>query len=290
MRSPRLGPDRDAVRMLIPSAVYSRSRSDLRREGLSPGMIAALVRAGAVVRARNGVYLDPQDDARVREAATLGGRLTCVSELQRRGVFVLDRPNTHVHLPANASRHRRPPEGVRRHWGGLLRRPHPRSCTVEAIDAVRHAILCQEPRASVATIDSALRCGVLRRDDLPELFASLPRRYRVLSRLVDERAESGPESLVRLILRRLGVRFDVQVKIRGVGRVDFLVEGWLIIECDSEEFHGGWEARRRDLRRDQAAAAMGYTTYRPIAEDIFWNQHLVVDALRGLLGRRRHTG
>jgi very-short-patch-repair endonuclease len=219
----------------------------------------------------------------VCEAARLGGRLTCVSELRRRGVFVLERPQTHVHLAANASRHRRPREGVHRHWDRLLRQPHPRSCTVEGLDAVRQAVLCQEPRGAVATIDSALRCGVIRRDELSELFASLPRRYRVLSRLIDERAESGPESLMRLLLRRLGLTFDVQVKIAGVGRVDFVVAGWLIIECDSEAHHGGWDARRRDLRRDQAAAALGYCTFRPIAEDILWHQDRVLAALRGLL-------
>jgi very-short-patch-repair endonuclease len=40
-----------------------------------------------------------------------------------------------------------------------------------------------------------------------------------------------------------------------VGRVDFLVEGWLIIECDSKAHHEGWDKQRRDRRRDLAAAA-----------------------------------
>ncbi|MFJ6652942.1 DUF559 domain-containing protein [Microbacterium sp. NPDC091313] len=156
---------------------------------------------------------------------------------------------------------------------------------MDALDAVRHAVLCQEPRAAVATIDSALHRGALRDDDLSELFDSLPRRYRVLRRLVDRRAESGSESMMRLLLRKLHARFAVQVRISGVGRVDFLVEGWLIIECDSEAHHAGWDARRRDLRRDQAAAAMGFCTYRAIAEDIFWNQDAVLRAIRGLLRR-----
>ncbi len=202
-------------------------------------------------------------------------------------MFVMERPRTHVHVKVNASRQREVEGVTTRHWGSLLRTPHPRAATVEGVDAVRHAVLCQEPRASVATLDSALRCGVIRDDDLDDLFASLPRRYRVLRRLVDPRAESGAESMMRLLLRRVGARFDVQVELRGVGRVDFLVAGWLIVECDSEAHHGGWEARRRDLRRDQAAAALGFATYRPIAEDIFWHPERVLDALRGLLGARR---
>jgi very-short-patch-repair endonuclease len=126
---------------------------------------------------------------------------------------------------------------------------------------------------------------LIRSDELDELFAGIPRRFGVLRALIDARAESGPESLLRLMLRRLGCRFDVQVKIDGVGRVDFVVDGWLIVECDSEAHHGDWAARRRDLRRDQAAAPLGYSTFRPIAEDIMWNPDAVQAALRGLVRR-----
>ncbi|MCY1159280.1 MAG: hypothetical protein MOP51_2305, partial [Citricoccus sp.] len=49
-----------------------------------------------------------------------------------------------------------------------------------------------------------------------------------------------PESLMRLILCDLGVEFSLKVKIVGVGRVDFVVDGFLIIECDSKAFHQGW--------------------------------------------------
>ena len=75
---------------------------------------------------------------------------------------------------------------------------------------------------------------------------------------------------MRLMLRAKGAHIDVQVKLRGVGRVDFVVDGWLIIECDSKAHHEGWKEQRRDRRRDLAAAALGYTTIRPIAEDILY--------------------
>lgn len=89
------------------------------------------------------------------------------------------------------------------------------------------------------------------------------------------------------MLRSLGLSFEVQVAIPGVGIVDFVVEGWLIIECDSEAHHSSWNAQRRDRRRDQEAAALGYATYRPIAEDIMWNPDSVLAALRGLVASRR---
>jgi len=136
-------------------------------------------------------------------------------------------------------------------------------------------------------LDSALHTGVLADGDLDELFEALPRRLAVLRRLIDPRSESGPETLVRLMLRSLGLRFEVQVDLRGVGRVDFVVEGWLIIECDSVAHHSTWDAQRRDRRRDQAAAALGYATYRPIAEDIMWDPAVVLTAIRGLTERSR---
>ena len=35
---------------------------------------------------------------------------------------------------------------------------------------------------------------------------------------------------MRLMLRGLGCQIEVQVVIPGVGRVDFVVDGWLIVE------------------------------------------------------------
>lgn len=131
-------------------------------------------------------------------------------------------------------------------------------------------------------------------DELDELFAALPNRYRALRPLLDPRAESGTETLVRLILRALGLRFEVQVDIRGVGRVDFVVQGWLIIECDSRAHHSDWEAQRRDRRRDLAAAEAGYVTLRLLAEDILWNPARVRAAITGVTGhfqaKRRTEG
>src|SRR5690606_15621591 len=159
-------------------------------------------------------YLPPDVPADTVDACAVGGRLACVSELARRGVFVLERPALHVHLHENP---RHPPalaRPVQRHWDRLRRTPPPGSTSVEAFDAVLQAVRCQPPRAAVATLDSALHLGVLHADDLDELFRRLPRRHAVVRKLIDPRAESGPETLVRLMLRSLGAKFDVQVEIR----------------------------------------------------------------------------
>ena len=243
------------------------------------------VAAGRLTRLQQGAYCSEATPEDCVAAGRARGRLACVSELRRIGVFVLAHSTRHIHVTPEASR--LAPAGTNRlHRDRLLRTPHPRALSVEIIDALRQSVLCQNPRAAIATIDSALHLGLLRRDALDELFAALPHRHRRLRRLIDARAESGPESLMRLILRTIGCRFDVQVWISGVGRVDFLVDGRLIIECDSEAYHSSWESQKRDRRRDQAAATLGLTTYRPIAEDIMWRPDLVRAAVTGLIATR----
>lgn len=277
--------------MLSPTEPRAVTTSELRAEGWSKRRIARAVDRGELLHLHRDAYCAPDLPLPCIEAGRLGARLTCTSELERLGVFVMTHPDrVHVHLPRSAALRNPQSARAKRHWM-ILNRPRPRgSLCVSPLDALIHAVGCQEPRAAVASLDSALHRRVLRGSELDELFAALPARHGVLRRLLDERAESGPESLLRLILRSIGCRYDVQVTIAGVGRVDFVVNGWLIVECDSREFHGDWAAQRRDHVRDLASAALGFATLRVTAEDIMWRPDEVRRALTGLLrspgGRR----
>jgi very-short-patch-repair endonuclease len=286
----------------IPSLPADRrlSTEDLRAIGLSERDIARLVRDAKLVRVRVGSYARVDSHAHALQALRVGGRLTCVSELARRGVFVHggagdlvgERARVHVQLELNASRLglRTDKRDTRLHWVTLRRGVAPRAVSVDLFDALVQSAGCQSPRAFIASVDSALHLGLLHADDVDAVFAALPRRFRRLRYLVDGRAESGSETLVRLMLRALGRRAELQVVIRGVGRVDLVVDGWLVVECDSKAFHSSWDQQREDRRRDQALAALGYVVYRPIAEDILYHPDIVVAALKGLLAlpmRRR---
>lgn len=273
-----------------------RTRADLRATGYKARTITAAVRSGALIRGRRDHYLDSGTHDEIVRAVRVGGRLTCLSLLKMLGVFVLVCDTLHVHVPTQATRLRSPHDrrtrlqprkrvGVTLHWTPLHEPVHQNTC-VGIIDTFVHALRCQAPRAAVASLDSALRLGVLSMQQLGELFDVLPAKYRMLRGLVDPRSESGPESFVRLMLRGLGVEFRAQVDFDGVGRVDFLVEGWLVIECDSEEFHGTWGERERDLRRDALLAARGYRTLRLSARVIMYEPEVALAAIRGLVGTR----
>lgn len=269
------------------------SRADLLEAGLSPKRITKAVREGRITRLRRDHYvLAPDADA--DRAVRLGGRTTCVTALASTGAFLIADGRLHVHVDRHASRLRAPDDRKRRwnkrryrnkvrlHWVALLEPPTDRG-SVALLDAVRALVRCRPPREVIATLDSMLHLGLTTLDDLTRVFDALPRRYRVILRLLDGRSESGTESLVRIMLRQLGASPEVQVEIDGVGRVDFVIAGLLIVECDSRAHHGDWEQRKKDIRRDQAAAIRGYTTVRLLAEDILYRQDEVRQALAGIL-------
>ncbi len=262
--------------------------SELRSDGYSERAIAALVDSGQLIRVRRGWYLTVNAPVCLAEAARLGGRLDCLSLLREAGVFVATSPALHIQLTNGASRLPARPPRVVAHWRGTT--ADPSSPLAPWVEALAQACRCQDPRSAIATLDSAWHQGLVDEAGMREVFARLPLRYRSLAGLVDPRSESGVESLMRLILRTLGCDVRIQQRIHGVGRVDFVVDGWLIIECDSEAHHAGWDAQRRDRRRDMAAASLGYMTVRPIAEDILHHRDRLTATLRMIIahGPRTH--
>lgn len=234
---------------------------ELVAAGATRSQLAWAVGTGRLVRIRIGHYSLPDLDEPTRRAIRVGGRLACVSALERVGVWVRDSPAApHVHLEPTKSRLRGPDDMKARylkryrctlHWGALVASAD--DARVSGIDALIQAIGCLPRVDAIATIDSALR---LRVADIRELrqhpaFASLLAH-------VDARAESGLETYVRVPLKDLGFRVQPQFRIAGVGRVDILVEGRVIVETDGRQFHESV----RDRRRDALLTALGYTVLR----------------------------
>lgn len=261
--------------------------AQLRADGVTRATIRRGVREGALIRVRKGSYVRGDCPIEALEAARQGGQVDCVSMLRLLGVFVLDQHRPHIRISHGQTRVReRSIPGVVRHWRDTPTRAD--STLADLVGAIAQACRCQPPRAAVATLDSALHLGILDRDWLHAVFRMLPRRYRALEPLLDARSEAGTESLVRLLLRGHGILARVQVQIEGVGRVDLLVDGWLIIECDSRAFHEGWASQQRDRERDRAAAERGFTTLRLLATDCLWHPERVLAAVDGL--RRARAG
>lgn len=112
---------------------------------------------------------------------------------------------------------------------------------------------------------------------------SLPRAARIDVSDCDGLAESGVESLVRVALRDAGLSVESQVRIAGVGRVDLLVEGQVIVEVDGREWHR--DQQSRDYRRDLEATKRGYSVIRVDYEHATSHAQIVVDAVLAAVHR-----
>lgn len=259
--------------------------AELRAAGWSKTQLRNAVASGALIRVRRGQYVQATCPSSCREAARLGGRLDCVSAVKAYGAFVLERLPIHVQLKPTASRVPPAAHAVR-HWRESDAPEH--AAIVPPVEALRQAVACmQNAYAIVAMLDSALHIGLLSVAQVGEVFAGMPRRKRRLIFRLNRTAESGSESIVRMLLEELGCEVDVQVRFSGIGRVDLVVDGWLVIECDSREHHSSPEQQVRDRRRDRMLAARGYVTLRLIAEEVFYDIDAVRAALRGILRSRR---
>lgn len=273
--------------------------AELRADGMTRTAIATAVGLGYLVRARRGFYLAATAPDVILRAVRVGGRLTCLSLLALWGVFVLRNDEIHVHMTRGSSRMRSPhsrrvplensrTRGARLHWLPLSERIPAQAACVGVLDALVHSVLCQTPRAAIATLDSALHLGILTEVTLAEVFRALPAKFSPLRDLVDGRAESGPETFMRLMLRTLGRTVELQVEFLGIGRVDLLVDGWLVIECDSKEFHESWQQQMKDRDRDLALAARGFVTLRVTAAQIMYRHDEVLAAVKALLAVPRN--
>jgi very-short-patch-repair endonuclease len=237
------------------------TRADLIALGITDRQIRRWVELGELLRARRGHFVRPDLDQESARAIAIGGRLTCLSELRRIGVWVLDTPIIHVHVDPHATRLRGTGERVRLHWN-LVRHSSPDSARVGIVDALLDAGRCLHYRAWIASVDSALHGGQLHPARLHELRRALPANRRHLIRWIDRRAESGLESIVRVLAVELGLRVRSQVTIPGVGRVDLVIEDWIVVETDGSAFHDQ-ALSPRDRRRDARLIATGRSVLRP---------------------------
>lgn len=200
----------------------------------------------------------PTADPKLVEAASHGGALTCAHALRLHGIWVLT-PDDVVHV-----------------WLGGRGRAHHKGCKcvghydvghsgvglAPLEEALIHVYRCGGDEAFFAALESSLMQHKISSAARRRIRRRLPARAHWLVDLARSDADSGLESLLRLRLHLLGITLDCQVTIPGVGRVDFVLDGRLILEADGKENHDGPTQRHRDLSRDATASALGYETLR----------------------------
>jgi very-short-patch-repair endonuclease len=249
------------------------TRAQLLATGASPRGLTAAVRDGRLIRVREGYYAHPWTEPRLLHAVRIGGRLGCVSAAERLGIWAAPHQFAHVSVDPGASRLRSPrdramplrqetSDGCVLHWLRTVDQRGGSVHTVGVLDALVQVVRCQPAEFAVAALDSAAYGHLVDASDLDRVFTAVPKRLAALRRLVDGRCMSGIESLVRLMLIDLGLPFEPQVRFPGIGTVDFVVAGCVVVETDGRLGHMDSLSAARDYRRDAAAIRLGYAVVR----------------------------
>ena len=254
--------------------------ADLLARGKSEREIRRAVAQGRLLLVRRGVLATPETPVPLLRAARVGGVATSTTGAAALGLWTppdppearADGERLHVAFRRTTTRFHHADDGARplvRTPSIVLHRTAPDEVDAAAASGIapvltvlEHAFRSLPPEHALAILDSALHHRFLRTADLPALAARVPARLRPVVTAADGRADSGIETITRHLLRLLGLRVEVHPVLPGIGEVDLLVEGRLVVELDGREFHDDEEAFHRDRRRDLVAATTRYRSLR----------------------------
>ncbi|NJC20989.1 very-short-patch-repair endonuclease [Arthrobacter pigmenti] len=262
------------------SGSVARTR-DLIGWGITPSQLRTAVDSGGLLRIRKGLYALPDAPSEFIAALKMNALLTCASAAKHHGLWLLT-PPPKLHI-----------SGIGRNSGGNVNhqfrtvKTHPSLPLLGVVDTLVHALQCLPPIDAAVVVESSLRRGDTVKSFIEQrLQGNRNGKARASLSLVTGCAESAIEVVARILFRQAGFHVETQVRIDGVGRVDFLLEGFLVVEVDGDEFHSDRKARNRDRRRNNELTARGYSYLRFSYEDIMFNRDYVVSRVGTVLSGR----
>lgn len=270
----------DAIEHLAQLGGVART-GQLLAAGFTRTDISRLVETGAR-QPRRGIFMLPDAKTGFVAAIRHNARLSCISAAEHYGLWLREPPAEH-HLACNHGYGK----GFIRHRTSRFD-PHPTLPLAAIEDVVLHALGCLPAPASTAIATSAIRLhGVPLELLKDQLGGDRSGPVRTALRELDLRAESIVEVDAQHLFRTNGIAYEPQVQIPGIGRVDFLIEGFLILEVDGYAFHSTRKALRQDLARNNASTVNGYPVLRYPPEVIWYEPERVVAEIRAVLALRR---
>jgi len=252
-------------------------RLDLLAAGFADRDIRRSLAARRIFRVRHGWYARMGTADAVTRAVRVGGIVTGVEALRLRGLFLPRTARVDIAVPRNSAALRSPTrmkqrisasDPVRVHWitgpRSILRS---RDWLANEDDALV-LILRTAPRdLAVAACDGVVRYLGWGESRLDAAFRRAPRRVQAWRALVDGRADSWGESVVRLKLRDAGIGMEPRVEVAGVGLFDGRVSEGVFIEVDGAQHDESWagdepSSFERDHLKDLGLAAIGARSIR----------------------------
>ncbi|CAM3807611.1 DUF559 domain-containing protein [Smaragdicoccus niigatensis] len=254
------------------------SAAQLREAGIAYSDIRQLRDFGWMT-IRRGWYQAPGASESVVAAVKKGAAVSCVSALEKHGVWVPETTRTHIRFPG---------KGKRRYVNCRpYRSSAPVHAAVDSIDlAVGAALNCLDREGVLVVLDSMLNQKIIAESDARTFLTASRFRHLDLADHLDRKSESGLETMVRVRLRALQIHLRTQVTIGDIGRVDLLIGTSLVIETDGWDTHKG--KRQQDVKRDRRLLALGYVVIRLTYDDVVhqWNESL--EDILAVVRRRGH--
>jgi very-short-patch-repair endonuclease len=244
--------------------------------------VAAALRDGRIRKPRHNRYCLSDADATRAAVAATGGTASHLSAAQEFGWKLKHDPvRPCITLPRSA---RKPRGAYELHWADLSEREVRRNVT----SRVRTVIDCArayDHDVALSVADSALREGIVDRDDLLLAAARSPRTGRAKAlRVAGEashlRANPFETCLWVIASRVAGLDGVCQGQVPGVGRVDILgrILG-IVIEAESFEHHWTKAGLQRDVDRYTRAARLGLVVLRFTWTDVMFHPDDVAAAI-----------
>lgn len=259
-------------------------RSRLRELGASTRAVSLAVERGVLLVPRRGWVCTPAAPPEAVRAIELGGLLGGASALRSHGIWA---DGTELVVATAPTASRLPPVAAneRRVWmNPRFAISSARPWRVSVLDALlQHATVADRP-SLVASVDSALNTRRMTKSDFGLLLAALPQHLRGIRREVDGRSMSGTETKLRLACVAVGLRVELQASVANVGFVDLLIDGWLIVEVDSHQFHDAPTYQHNDRIRDGNAVLGGFGNlrfdYQMVQFELDWCIHVILARLK----------
>ena len=246
--------------------------SELKRRGVTVGQVEAALARCEILRLRKGWYSLTHISPIAKRAIIDRGLLTCVSAASEMG-WPFQRFEYHLRAP-------RPVEGVLT----SCRRNSPTraGACVAPVDVVEDYLHCQPPAWSLALVDFLARQKALSESQWSDLKSRVPEKQRRIISLRSDTPESPLESVFRYKLMKARLKHEMQVKI-GRFRVDFLLNGKLVVETHGAEFHASQQAWEKDRERVLWLRSQGWDvielTFKQV-EDWHGLERLIRNALK----------
>jgi very-short-patch-repair endonuclease len=254
---------------------------DVLARGSSEAGIRRAIRQGDVVRLERGLLAVAGADPELVAAGRSRGLLTCASAAPRFALWQL-RPAVQPHYwhsngraTARCVSHRL-----------ALTQPVFHGTLAALPDVLLHALLCLPPLEALVMAECAYNRGDIEPSFLRRHLAGnrCGKARDVLAR-VERGADSLLETLARVLFRDAGIATETQVWLDGIGRVDFLLEGFLIVELDGIAFHLEPRQFKKDRRRDNSATVRGLPVLRFFYDDVVHAPETMLAQVQEVLAR-----